>query len=157
VTVVVLESTQPIPPSPQSEMPVMDQRNLTFIPHVLLVRTGQPAAFLNNDEELHNLNVKDSATRHQVFNVAIPTDGKYVHVLEEDGIYDVTCDIHPGMSAQIFAVSTPYATVADADGNFAFAGVTPGQYRARVFAGAKVIERTIEIAGGRVDLDLTSQ
>jgi plastocyanin len=142
--------------SPQISPPVMDQRNLMFIPNVLVVRTGQPAEFLNSDDELHNLNVKDSDTRQQAFNVAIPTDGKYVHTLDHDGIYDVSCDIHPGMSAQIFAVSTPYSTLTDASGQFAFSEVPPGQYLARAFATPRVLERTIEVATGPVELDFTN-
>jgi hypothetical protein len=156
-TVVIFEPTKALSVPPPTDVSVMDQQNLTFIPHFLFVRTGQAAEFLNHDEELHNLNVKDSESRAQVFNVAIPPEVTYRHTFERDGIYDVSCDIHPGMSAQIFAVSTPYATVSDAQGSFTIPDVAPGSYKVKVFAGAKIIERTLEIGAGATDLDFTDE
>ena len=75
-------------------------------------------------------------TREQAFNVAIPTGEKYMFTFERDGFYDVGCDIHPGMSAQIVSASSPYMTLADAQGNFVIEGVPPGAYKAVVYAGS---------------------
>jgi plastocyanin len=105
---------------PQSEKPVMDQVGLTFGPELLFVRTGQPVEFRNNDDTLHNVNVKDEATREQAFNVAIPTGGAYEHTFARDGFYRVGCDIHPAMAASIFSASTPFAMLAESDGRFTF-------------------------------------
>ncbi|MBW8865814.1 MAG: hypothetical protein JF610_00530 [Acidobacteria bacterium] len=88
---------------PQDDKPVMDQVGLTFGPELLLVRTGEPVEFRNNDDTLHNVNVKDEQTREQAFNVAIPTGSAYEHTFRRDGFYRVGCDIHPAMAASIFA------------------------------------------------------
>src|SRR5262245_35062544 len=98
-----------------ADKPAMDQITLTFTPPVLFVRTGHPTEFRNSDDVLHNVRVRDESTREGIFNVAIPTGGTYQHTFPRDGFYDVGCDIHPGMAAQIIATSTPYVTMADAE------------------------------------------
>jgi hypothetical protein len=95
---------------------------------VLVVRTGHRAQFLNSDEELHNINVKDGKTREQAFNVALPPGISYVHTFEHSGVYDVSCDAHSGMSAQIIAASSPYVAFADSNGRFEIPHVVPGTY-----------------------------
>ena len=130
----------------------MDQVALTFIPGVLVVRTGQPTEFRNSDDVLHNVRVNEDATRQGTFNVAIPTGEEYLHTFDRDGFYDVGCDIHPGMSATIFASASPYATVTDAEGNFEFQDVPPGPYTAVVYAGAEKIERRIDVVAGRTEI-----
>jgi plastocyanin len=141
--------------SPQIAPPVMDQVQESFTPPVLLVRTGQPVEFHNSDEVLHNVRVRDDATKTGAFNVAIPTDGKYVYTFMEDGYYDVGCDIHPAMAAQIIATTSPYTTLADPQGRFVIEGVPTGSYKVTVYAGADHLERTLTIAKGQLPLDLT--
>jgi plastocyanin len=132
----------------QRESPYMDQVQQTFIPAVLMVRTGQPVEFRNNDEVLHNVRVREDGTHAPAFNVAIPTGEKYTFTFERDGFYDVGCDIHPGMAAQIVATSSPYTAVADAEGNFVIENVPPGAYKAVIYAGAQKIERDLTVSGG---------
>jgi plastocyanin len=139
---------------PQTAAPYMDQVQQTFSPPLLFVRTGQPTEFRNNDDVLHNVRVREDETHTPAFNVAIPTGEKYVFSFPRDGFYDVGCDIHPGMSAQIIATSTPYVTLADTDGNFVLENVPPGSYKAVVYAGGKRIERTIDVAAGAINVDL---
>jgi len=133
---------------PQSEKPVMDQVGLTFGPEVLLVRTGEPVEFRNDDDTLHNVNVKDEQTREQAFNVAIPTGGTYEYTFKRDGFYRVGCDIHPAMAASIFSASTPYTAIADRDGGFEFAGVPPGPWTVTVYTGGKRLQKEVEVKGG---------
>jgi hypothetical protein len=138
-------------------MPYMDQFSRNFIPEILFVRTGFPAEFRNSDEELHNVNVKDGGAREQVFNVALPPSVNYLHTFEHSGVYDVACDVHIGMSAQIIAAASPYVTLADAKGHFEIPHVVSGTYVVTVYAGAAPIEKTIEVAGSRTDVDVTHQ
>ena len=151
-SIVILQPKTPRELPPQVAKPVMDQISLTFIPAVLLVRTGQPAEFRNSDDVLHNVRVRDDQRRVGAFNVALPTGGAYSFTFEQDGFYDVGCDIHPGMAALVVATSTPYTTLADAEGNFSFPEVPPGQYTLTVYAGADKVERDVEVGTGRTDL-----
>ena len=133
---------------PATDTPVMDQVSLTFTPSMLFVRTGQPVEFHNSDDTLHNVHVGNSDTKEPSFNVAIPTGEKYTYTFKKDGFYHVGCDIHPAMAADILSVSTPFVTVAAADGSFSFADVPPGPYVARVWAGGVKVERDVEIKRG---------
>jgi len=140
--------------APQADVPYMDQVQQTFTPAMLLVRTGQPTEFRNNDDVLHNVRVREDATRQPSFNVAIPTGEKYVYSFPRDGFYDVGCDIHPGMFAQIVSTSSPFATIADAEGNFSIEGIPAGSYKAVVYASGQRTEKVIQVAAGKTDLDL---
>jgi hypothetical protein len=152
--IVVLEPEAPLTFPAPDRVPMLDQISRTFVPSILFVRTGLPAEFHNSDTELHNINVKDASTRDQAFNVAVATDEKYVHTFERDGMYDVSCDVHAGMSAQIVVTSTPYVTIADKDGNFTLPRVVPGRYTATVYAGAQAVEHAVDARGPRTEVDL---
>lgn len=153
--IVILEPRHSVPMPEPAMMPYMDQLSRNFIPSILIVRTGRPVEFRNSDEELHNINVKDGGTREQAFNVAVPPAVNYVHTFERSGVYDVSCDAHPSMSAQIVAASTPYVALTDPDGRFEIPHVIPGRYAVTVYAGAEPIEKTIEVTGSRTEIDLT--
>jgi plastocyanin len=156
-SIVVLEPIGAPPAEPQAPQPSMDQEQQTFIPSLLLVRTGQPVDFLNHDDVLHNVRVKDDETKESAFNVAIPTGEKYTHTFKRDGFYDVGCDIHPGMSAQIMSTSSPYAVVADASGAFTIANVPNGPYKAVAYAGAQTIDKEVNVGPGSTTVDLTAR
>ena len=151
---VILKPQTPLELPSQAVKPVMDQISLTFIPGLLFVRTGQPVEFRNSDETLHNINVKDDATKEQAFNVALPTGVTYNHTFKRDGLYNVGCDIHAGMAAVIISSSTPFTTIADGKGNFVFEDVAPGLYTVTVYAGNQRLQRSIEVAGARTEVSI---
>jgi plastocyanin len=156
---VVIVTLTPDPPREfpvADEQPQMDQVNLTFVPAVLLVRTGQPVLFLNDDDVLHNVRVREEATREGAFNVAIPTGGSYTFTFPRDGFYIVGCDIHPGMAAAVFAASTPYATVAGSDGSFSFANVEAGTYTLSAHAGSQTFTQTVHVEGPTTEVAVVS-
>jgi plastocyanin len=146
--VVVLSPTVPRELPQQSELPVMDQVSLTFGPPLLFVRTNQPAEFRNSDDTLHNVHVTHEETREPQFNVAIPTGERYTYTFKREGFYHVGCDIHPAMSAAVFASISPHVTLAADDGTFAVEEVPPGEYGITVYAGATRTEREITVKAG---------
>lgn len=153
--IVVLEPIGGGAPAPQASAPAMDQEQQTFVPALLLVRTGQPVNFLNHDDVLHNVRVRNDETKESAFNVAIPTGEKFEHTFARDGFYDVGCDIHPGMSALIVSTTSPFASLADAAGAFSFAGVPNGPYKAVAYSGAQTITKEIIVGAGMAPIDLT--
>jgi plastocyanin len=152
--VVVLEPKTARTFSPPDEKPVMDQAGLTFGPELLLVRTGFPVEFRNSDDTLHNVRVSHEETRTSAFNVAIPTGEAYTYTFERDGFYRVGCDIHPAMAASVFAASSPFTTVAGADGSFAFADVPAGAWTITVYADGKRLRKDVEVAGGETNVTI---
>ena len=153
-SIVVLQSRTPAE-VPQAAPPVMDQIALTFIPGLLVVRTGHPAEFRNSDDQLHNVRVNEDATKAGTFNVAIPMGEDYQFTFEREGFYNVGCDIHPAMSATIYASASPYTALTDQSGQFEIRDVPPGSYKAIVFAGAERLERPVEVSSARTELDFT--
>jgi hypothetical protein len=105
---------------------VLDQRNLTFIPHVLAVRAGTTVEFPNNDRVFHNVfSFRDGKQfdlgLYPVGHVEKLTFGK-------PGLSRIFCNIHPGMGAYVMAVDTPYFAVSDQKGRFALPEVSAGTY-----------------------------
>jgi plastocyanin len=152
--IVVLQPRTPAE-VPQAAPPVMDQVALTFIPGLLVVRTGHPVEFRNSDDQLHNVRVNEDTTKAGTFNVAIPMREDYRFTFERDGFYNVGCDIHPAMSATIYSSPSPYNAVTDLSGQFEIRDVPPGSYTAIVFAGAERLERAVEVGAARTDIDFT--
>ncbi|MGE0703767.1 MAG: hypothetical protein AB7F99_01130 [Vicinamibacterales bacterium] len=155
-SIVILEPQHTSALPEPTTVPYMDQISRTFIPPILFVRTGHPAEFRNSDEEMHNINVTDFESRTQIFNVAVPLDETYVHRFESTGLFDVSCDVHPGMSAQIVATSTPYMKLTDAEGRFEFPDVVPGAYVLVAYGGGRTVKRPLQVSGTTTDIDVSS-
>jgi plastocyanin len=152
--VVVTLEPRPAKTAPPGSTPSMDQYGQTFVPAMLFVRTGHPVDFLNNDDVLHNVRVRNNATREAAFNVAIPVGEKYVYRFEADGLYEVGCDIHPSMSAVVVSTSTPFTAVADRDGRFAFENVEPGSYVVVASIGSRRVAKEIKVSGAETAVSL---
>jgi plastocyanin len=152
--VIVLDSKDTKDYPEQTEKPSMDQVSATFGPALLFVRTGQPAVFRNSDDTLHNVHVTHEETREPQFNVAIPTGESYDYTFKRDGFYHVGCDIHPAMSAEIFASVSPYVTIADDEGGFVFGDVPPGAYIVTAYVGAKRLQKDVDVKGGKVTVNI---
>lgn len=150
--VVVLEPKTERTFPPQTEMPVMDQVGLAFAPELLIVRTGQPAQFRNNDDTLHNVHVGHEETREPAFNVAIPTSGAYDYTFVRDGFYRVGCDIHPAMAGAVFAASSPFAALAKPDGSFVFAEVPAGAWTVKVYASGRILSKDVDVKAGQTNV-----
>ena len=139
---------------PPVDTPIMDQAGLTFGPELLLVRTGYPVEFRNSDDTLHNVRVSHEETRASAFNVAIPTGESYTYTFERDGFYRVGCDIHPAMAASVFAASSPFTTLAAADGSFSFDEVPAGAWTVTAYADGRKLHKDVEVAGGVTNVNV---
>jgi plastocyanin len=154
-TIVTLEPRTPRQyPAPVGAT-VMDQYGQQFLPAVLVAQAGQPVEFRSSEDVLHNVRVDEPATHTPVFNVATPPFGSYTHTFDKPGYYNVSCDVHPAMRANIFVASTPYTAVADANGAFSINDVEPGAYTARAFSGTPTpAERAVDVVAPRTELAL---
>ena len=121
---------------------VLDQRNLTFSPHVLAVRVGTVVDLPNNDRVFHNV---FSFHDGKKFDLGLyPTGASKRLTFERPGLSRIFCNIHPGMAAYILAVDSAYFAVSDRQGRFSIRGVPPGDHTYKAWRPGS------EIIGGAV-------
>lgn len=155
VGVVYLE----VAPSAAFESPVvvrerMDQRNETFVPHVLAVRTGTTVDFPNSDRIYHNVFSLSPTRRFDLGRYAVGRS-KAVR-FDQPGVVRVFCDIHSHMSAFILVFAHQYFAVTQANGDFQLPPVPAGTY---VLAGwyegdVRVTRQVVVRAGETATVDL---
>lgn len=110
--------------------PTMDQRGMTFIPHVLAIQAGTTVDYLNNDEVRHNVFSPDK----EKYNLGTwPTGDIKQHVFGEKGVYSQLCNVHPEMEAFIVVLDTPYFVLTAADGSYELTDVPAGDYTIKVW------------------------
>ena len=154
VSIILLDPHAEIEVPLPDEVPVMDQFGRMFNPLFLLVRRGQTVRFTNSEEDLHTVHVKDSAGE-SLFNIATLFDSTYEFTFDREDSYDVVCNTHTEMAANILVVSSPYAVLADSDGAFTVSDVLPGTYTVTMLNGKDRHEREVEIVAGRNAIDFT--
>ena len=105
---------------------VLDQRNETFVPHVLAITTGTTVDFPNSDRIYHNV---FSLSKTASFDLGRYPMGHSKSVrFDKPGIVRVFCEIHSHMSAFILVFSHPFFAMTDADGRYRIDNVPPGNY-----------------------------
>lgn len=85
---------------------VMDQRNRTFVPRVLVVQTGTAVSFPNSDNIRHQV-YSFSPARTFKLPLYKGTPSEPV-VFTTPGVVSLGCNIHDAMSAYIVVVDTPH-------------------------------------------------
>ena len=134
---------------------VMDQRNETFVPHVLAITTGTTVDFPNSDKFYHNV---FSLSKIRSFDLGrYPTGNSRPVRFDRPGIVRVFCDIHSHMSAFILVFSHPFFALTDADGRYRIGNVPPGAYGVIAWnEGTPSDPKTVAVPDrGAVELDFT--
>ena len=155
--IVTLEPKTPRDFPAPADARVIDQFGMQFLPSVIVAQVGQAVEFRSSEDVLHNVRVDEPETRTPVFNVATPPFEIYKHVFDKPGYYNVACDVHPAMRANILVTTTPFAAVADAKGAFAIPDVEPGPYTARIYGSGAPIEQPVEVTAPKTVLTLAAR
>jgi plastocyanin len=122
-------SVEDIDEAPVQATAVVDQRNLRFVPHLLVIRRGTTVKFPNSDPLKHNV---FSISPSKRFNLGMYSQGESRSVVfDQAGIVEVLCNVHLEMSAFILVQPNHYFAQAGADGRFRIAGVPAGHHRLR--------------------------
>jgi len=138
---------------------VIDQRDQTFVPHVVAVAVGTTVDFPNHDPMLHNVFSASPAKR---FDLGMYDRGATRSVtFDTPGVIRIGCNVHPRMEAFVVVHANPYVAVTDALGSYTLTGVPEGDYEIRVWHETLAERRMrVKVATGRVealDVRLESQ
>jgi plastocyanin len=120
---------------PVQHIPV-DQRNLKFTPHTLIILRGTTVDFLNSDQVAHNVfwpSINgDKRLRHNL-TVVSPSQRKSFQ-FNDLGSAQILCNMHPDMVAYVVVVPTPYFALTGNDGTFTIQSVPPGTYTLKTWS-----------------------
>jgi len=147
----VAVSVENVPGSfePREASPELDQKEKTFVPHVLPVVRGHSVDFVNSDQILHNIHAYQGDTT--LFNTAMPFQGQRLpfEIQEEAGELEVVCDVHKHMRAWIVVRDNPFFAVSKETGLFSIEGVPAGTYTVRAWHEVfGELEQTVTILEG---------
>jgi plastocyanin len=144
--------------TPPSQHPVVDQKKMTFIPHVIAVLKGTEVEFLNSDTVGHNVYWPSIGGNKKLsHNLGTwPQGMKKSFVFNDVGAAPLLCNVHPEMSGYVVVVPTPYFAVTDAQGSFVVKDVPTGKYKLKTWSEAgKPVEQAVEVTGATAKVDLT--
>jgi plastocyanin len=133
----------------------MDQRNETFVPHVLAIMTGTTVDFPNSDAFYHTV---FSLSKPARFDLGRYATGRSRSVrFDKPGIVRVFCDIHSHMNAFILVFSHPFFTLTNAEGRYSLENVPSGTYNVIAWNEGTASEpKPVTIPdGGVAELDFT--
>ncbi len=144
---------------------VLQQKNKTFEPHLLVITKGSTVEFPNRDPWFHNVFSLFNGKR---FDLGLYEAGtsRTVH-FDREGISFIFCNIHPEMSAVVVVLASQYFAVPDKQGEFSIASVPPGRYTLHVWnenalpAALQALSRVVDVSvathsAGTVRVPVTS-
>ncbi len=148
-TVVYVKEVKGNVPPPKTGS--MDQRNLKFVPHVLIATVGETVKFENHDNLAHNVYSPDN----EGYNLGtFKQNEERTYTFAKPGVYTQLCSIHPEMLGYIFVGQNPYAAVVDKSGAYEIKDVPPGTYKLSVWnPKLKAPDKTVTVAAGQTAME----
>ena len=129
--VVIAEPATGTTRAPVNAKAVMDQRNLMFVPDVLVVQTGTAVDFPNSDQVRHQVYSFSGAKPFQ-----LPLYGGRTHapvVFDHAGLVTLGCNIHDSMVGYIWVTDSPWFGRTGANGALQLRDLAPGEYMVRIW------------------------
>jgi plastocyanin len=117
---------------PPEEHARMDQVELVFIPHVLVVLKGTIVDYLNSDDIAHNVFSPDDVADKMNLGTWLRGEVRS-YTFNKPGAAAMLCNVHPEMEAYVIVLQNPYFAKTDKDGNYIIENVPPGEYTLKVW------------------------
>jgi len=143
---------------PPAQHAVIDQKKMTFIPHVMIVVKGTTVDFLNSDRVGHNVYWPSvSGNKKLAHNLGTwPQGVKKSFQFNDLGAASLLCNVHLEMSGYVVVVSTPYFAVTDKEGTFEIENVPSGHYTLKTWSEeGKPVTLAVDASSGTVNVELT--
>ena len=142
---------------PPGQHVTVDQRNMKFIPHTIVIVRATTVDFLNSDQAPHNVYWPaiggNKALRHSL--TIISPGEKKSFQFDNLGAAQLLCNLHSDMVGYIIVVPTPYFALTGSDGTFTIKDVPPGTYTLKTWsAEGKPTTQTITVAAGATNVEL---
>ena len=138
-------------------IPVFDQKNCMYTPHVLAMDVGETFKVETSDQTAHNIHPLPNPMVNVGWNQSQPPGAPPIEKSwKAVEVIPVKCNIHPWMNGWFVVVKGPYATT-DANGKYTITGVPPGSYTVTAWqeaAGTQTQKVTVA-AGGSATADFT--
>lgn len=141
-----------------SQHVTIDQKRMTFVPHVAVVLKGTTVDFLNSDPVGHNVYWPSvSGNKKLAHNMGTWPKGQSKPFQFNDlGVASLLCNVHPEMSGYVVVVATPYFAVTNKDGEFEIKNVPDGHYTLKTWSEeGKPAAATVDVPGGSANVELT--
>jgi plastocyanin len=134
----------------QPKSAIMDQRDRTFVPRVLVVSAGTSVEFPNNDSVSHQVYSFSPAKRFQ-----LPLYKGEIHppiTFDQPGLVVLGCNIHDSMVGYIYVTPAPYFGTTGSDGGFRLKDIPKGGYQLTVWSpyiadSPASLSRTVQVEG----------
>jgi hypothetical protein len=112
-----------------TEVPVFNQKNCMYTPHVLALDVSQKFNVVTSDQTAHNIHPNPNPMTGNIpWNQSQPPGSPPVEKSwKAVEMIPVKCNIHPWMNGWHVVVKGPYATT-DESGNYTINNVPPGSY-----------------------------
>lgn len=112
----------------------IEQRGYRFVPHVSIVRVGQPMVITNADPNSHALNLQSITGQNPPFNQIMPAGGRVEYRFRAPENFPVLLadNIYPWMKGLVVVRDNPYAAVSDTSGKFEIKNLTVGELEFQV-------------------------
>ena len=141
-----------------SQVPVFDQKNCMYTPHVLAMDATQTFKVVTSDQTTHNIHpLPNPMTGNIPWNQSQPPGAAPVEKSWKAAeMIPVQCNIHPWMHGYFAVVKGPYA-VSDANGSYTINNVPPGSYTVTAWQeelGTQTAKVTVA-AGGSASADFS--
>ncbi len=140
--------TKPSTP-PLTDIALINQRGLQFVPRVQAIPLGQTLRFTNEDSETHNVHVFSPGNE---FNQSMAPGQPRDFTPGKAGVIQLVCDVHSHMRGYVVVSASPWVRVCSAKGRFRIENVPDGEYTLTVWheMGAPLIKK-VKVVG---DIDL---
>jgi plastocyanin len=106
---------------------IMDQRQMQFVPNIVIIQSGSGIEFPNSDQIEHQVYSFSAA---KTFKLSLYAGHKYPPVVfDKAGVVVVGCNIHDRMIGYIYVTDSPYFGRSNDSGQLSLHDLPPGNYR----------------------------